>query len=161
MNRILSERRKADRAEMAKGLVAVAIAAGAAAEIEEMGPGEVWIQIAAARGLRLTIILDRESPQPDVHVLSWFMASDVDTRFADAFTRAGRVSLNTVHFSKATDVAHGYQDLCIALRDGLDLARSGQAFDAAREATAIAANGTTAAERIAAFQVDQTVGIEP
>lgn len=155
MKRALSERRKADREKMAKGLVAVATAAGANAEIEEMGPGELWVQIRAPRGLGLTITLDGQSPQPDVHVLSWFMASNVDTRFSDAFTRGGRVSLNTVHFSKATDIAHGYEDLCLSLRDGLELACSGMAFDDEREAHAIAVNGGTAAERVAAISADR------
>lgn len=145
---LLSERRKADRAKMAEGLVALAREVGARAEIIEMTPTLVWVAIQAAHGLELTVEFDGQSVQPDVHVLSWHMASNVDTRFADAFTRAGRLTLNTVHFSKATDIAHGYADLCETLRASLELAASGRAFDEEREAKFIARNGATAAERI-------------
>ena len=133
---------------MAEGLVSLARQAGASAEIIEMTPTLVWVAIQAARGLELTVELDGQSVQPHVHVLSWSMASNVDTRFADAFTRAGRLSLNTVHFSKATDIAHGYADLCETLRASLELAASGQAFDDEREARFVAKNGETAAQRI-------------
>lgn len=141
----LSELRKADRAAMVAHVVRVVEECGATAIVEEMRPRETWINIAAARGLRLTLDFDGESWQPNVHVLSWHFSTDCDTCFADAFG-----SLNRHHFRKATDTAEGMDELLSILRKRLEQAADGSAFSAEREAAAIAESGT-AAERRARF----------
>ncbi len=146
-----TEKRKADRAKMAAELIEVATKAGATAAIDTEWPSEraVMIRIVAACGLQLNIDFDGDSPQPDTHVLSWHISRDFDTCLADAFSRVGSVS--TVHFHKATSIADGFDDLCRIVTNGLTLAADGTAFDAAREATAIAKAGETAATRNARY----------
>lgn len=144
----LTERRKADRAKMADMVHALALEMGAAATIEhqpfgEIHPHMIAVQIRTDRGLCLTVDFDGESCQPDVHVLSWHTALDVDTCLADAFG-----SVNQSHYSKATDVAHGLDSLLAVLRQKLAMCADGSAYSAEREAASIAKNGT-AAERAA------------
>ena len=140
--RLLTERRKADRAEMASRLEDLIIHCGAKVTREEMGPREIWLNVEAPRGLRLTLDLDGDSVQPDVHVLSWHMALDSDACLSDRFYG----SLNNYHFRKATTIAHGFDELCNAIETCLCDAADGTAFDADREARHIAEHGT-AAER--------------
>jgi len=136
----LTEKRKADRAQMATAVAMLAASLDAHAEIEEMSPREVWINIRARRGLCLTVDFDGQSCQPDIHVVSWHMASDVDTCFADAFG-----DLNPYHFRKATDIARGFDELCAVLTRGLEMARDGTAFSDERETAHIAEHGAAAA----------------
>jgi len=158
----LTERRKADRAQMAQAVVALATELGATARLkpegESLSPHEVNVHIRAARGLCVTASFDGQSPQPDVHVVSWHMARDVDTCLADTFTRAGEP--NRYHFRKATAVAYGFDNLLHVLRTGLELAASGEAFSAEREAAAIAKAGETAAERNARYAAWRSAPVE-
>lgn len=149
---MLTERRKADRAEMARRVIECAKARGAGAEIDDIFNGsdrELWVNIRTVRGLCLTLDFDGDSPQPDTHVMSWHMATDVDTCFADDFAVIG--DLNRLHFRKATSFADSFDDLLSTLDRGLALAETGAAFDNAREAAAIALAGETAAERCARY----------
>lgn len=127
--RILSERRAADRTEMAKGVMALVAACGATATqacgADYLGPHTVGISITTPRGLCLTVDFEGDSWQPDVYVMSWHMAFDAVDTLEDA-TFGG--SVNPHHFRKATYVAYGYEDLCKQLKKGLDLAISGKAF---------------------------------
>ncbi|TPI86406.1 hypothetical protein [Mesorhizobium sp. B2-8-9] len=147
---MLTEKRKADRLQMAAEMEKLIVANGATFERVEggtlfPGPRAIHLNIKAARGLQLLIDLDGDSVQPDIHVLSWHFSGDTDACFADAFS--GRFgTLNNYHWRKATYIAEGFQALCLAVEYGLTLARDGRAFDAAREAVHIAENGT-AAER--------------
>lgn len=125
MSKVLSERRKADREEMAKGVEALLDELGIEHEREEMGPREIYIRITAPRGLCLTVDFDGDSWQPDVHVLSWHMDMDSDAQLSDA--RFGG-NVNPHHKHKATYIAAGYDDLLVKLRRGLELAISGEAF---------------------------------
>jgi len=149
--RALTERRKADREEMARRVIECALAHGASAEInpDHLGARAVWVTIRAPRGLCLTLDFDGDSSQPDMHVMSWHMATDVDTCLSDAFTAVG--DINNYHYRKATTVAYGFNHLLNALSRGLALAATGAAFDDAREAAAIARAGETAAERCARY----------
>lgn len=155
---MLTEKRKADREKMAAAIIALATECGATAAIDPDWPGEraIMIRIQAARGLRLYIDFDGDSSQPDVYVLSWHMSTDVDTCFADAFSRGGRVPLNSIHWRKATDVAYGFDALLTALRASLLQAQSGEAFSPEREAAAIAKAGETAAQRNARYDAWRT-----
>jgi len=162
---MLTERKKADRAQMATAVAMLAASLGANVEIEPEGsnsiaPRRVVVRMRAARGLCLTVDFDGDSTQPDTHILSWHMATDVDTCLASAFCRVGDVS--AYHFRKATSVAEGFDDLCDVLRRGLEIAASGEAFSDEREAAAIAERGETAAQRDAvldrAFAANKAAG---
>ena len=148
---MLTERRKADRAKMAKVLQSIAIELGATATIKPapLSRSGLWVEIEAPRGLCLTVSLKSDSPQPDTHVLGWHMSSDVDTCFGDEFWHVA--SLNPYHWRKATSVVDGFDALCDVVRRGLTLASTGQAFSAEREAAAIAKAGMTAAQRNARY----------
>jgi hypothetical protein len=147
----LTERKKADRLAMAAALEKLILAHGATFERLEpapLSPRAIWLQVRAPRGLCVTVDLDGDSCQPDVHVLSWHIAQDSDARLSDRLALMG--SINTHHWSKATMIAEGFESLCRALEFGLEAARDGSAFSPEREAAAIAKNGT-AAERQARF----------
>lgn len=151
---MLTERKKADRAQMATAVAMLAATHGATVEIEPEGvnsihPRAVVVNIRAPRGLLVSIDFDGQSCQPDVHVVSWHMATDVDTCLADAFVPCGGV--NSYHHRKATDVAEGFEALCATLDKRLAMAADGSAFDDARMAAAIARAGETAAERCARY----------
>ena len=152
---MLTEKRKADREKMAAAVIALATECDATAAIDPDWPGEraIMLEIRAARGLCLNIDFDGDSPQPDVHVLSWHMSTDVDTCFADAFG-----DLNRFHYRKATGVAHGFDELLRSIHTGLTLAASGEAFSAEREAAAIAKAGETAAQRNSRYDAWRTAG---
>lgn len=142
-----TERRKADRAKMAQELADLAIECGASARIEEAWPGGsdprcTMVYIDGPRGLRVSIDFDGRSAQPDVYVISWNISTDSDAKFANGFAE----SINPYHWSKATDLAYGFDQLAHIVRKRLKAAADGPAFDAEREARYVAANGT-AAER--------------
>lgn len=151
--RELTERRKADREEMAAQLVALALECGAHAYVDETWPEKraIMVCVEAARGLGFSLDFDGTSVQPDTHVVSWHIdGRKSDACLADAFLSVG--SLNTCHYGKATTIAHGMGELRHYVRAGLELAASGAAFDAKREAASIAKNGTFT-ERNARFEV--------
>lgn len=153
----LTERRKGDRAKIAEAVRALAVELGCAAEIDtapfgEMSPRMIMVRIRTDRGLQLHVDLDGDSTQPDVHVLSWHMAHDVDTRLADAFG-----DINPFHHSKATDVARGTEALLATIRRRLEKCADGSAYSAEREAAAIAKYGS-AADRKARLRADVAGG---
>lgn len=147
---MLTEKRKADRLTMAAKLETLITECGATFERIEpapLSPRAIWLEVKAARGLCVTVDLDGDSWQPDIHVLSWHMDFETDACLSDRFGRLG--SLNQHHWRKATYCAEGFESLCAALRYGLTLARDGTAFDPEREAAAIAADGTWQARKAA------------
>lgn len=138
----LSETRKKDRAQIA------ALVCDLLNELkidhkwtregfDEVYPKAHVISIQAPQGLRLSIELDADSCQPNVHVLPWHFSLKSNTCFADRFG-----DINPYHFRKATLVAHGTEGLLDHLRSKLTLALDGLAFSPEREAADIAKNGT-------------------
>jgi hypothetical protein len=127
--KVLTERRAADRTEMANGIAALVTECGATYDRLEggayPGPRAIQLYVQAARGLRVRVEFDGDSAQPDTHVLSWHMAVDADGELNDA-TFGGDV--NRFHRQKATYIAFGFEELCNRLRFGLELAASGKAF---------------------------------
>ncbi len=153
----LTETRKADRAKMAAILAQAVTAAGAvSAEIKPEDPSSVYdkrrtrVEIVCARGLLLTVTFRGDSPQsrPNIFVLSWHTDLDSDARLADVF---GYDGVNPYHFSKATQIAEGLDDLVAKVTRIVAMAADGSAFSPEREAAMIAKDGT-AAQRRARFQ---------
>lgn len=126
---VFSERRAADRKKMAARLEQLITECGATFERREggefPGPRAIYLDVTAAQGLQVTVELDGDSCQPDVHVLSWNMKIGATAELNDA-TFGG--SVNPYHRHKATYVGHGFEDLCVQLKRGLNLAASGEAF---------------------------------
>lgn len=111
--RPLTEARKADRAEMAATVMALAELYGVPASLERnVGTREVAVDITPTDGPYVTVTFDGETKSLDVFVLSWVMPSDLPGKLAPhAF---GLV--NPHHGRKATDVCEGFN----ALRTCLD-----------------------------------------
>lgn len=139
---MLTEKRQKDRLKMAYEVTKLAEASGAKVERQDFSgwkPRSIDLLITTARGLSLALDFDGESVQPDVYVLSWHFRGTTDACLSDAFG-----NLNRYHYRKATDVAHGFDELLSVLAQRLDQALTGEAFDAEREAASIAKHGTDA-----------------
>lgn len=139
MNKPLSVSRKADRIFMATALAALVHDCGASCKINPLGsyPGdrEKKVVIDTPAGLQLTVSFDGDSRQPDVYVLSWHM----DWKAVDLLNNATfGGDVNPHHHSKATYVAHGFEDLCKQLRRGLVMAIDRTAFLPRKPALALA-----------------------
>lgn len=116
----LTERRKADREEMARQIRALCAELGA--EVDETAlPRGVALEIETPGGLCTHLMIEGDSCQPDVHVIPWFTRGGA--RLAPAF---GEV--NPHHFGKATHVAYGSTALLAELRRGLTMARDDSAY---------------------------------
>jgi hypothetical protein len=118
----LSERRKADRIAMAKGIKEIAERYGATCEVEG-AHDEIHIVAIHPGGLQLTFWLERKSCQPDVHVIPWHIHYESDARLSTAFG-----SVNPYHFRKATHVAHGWKSLATEIDRGFAAAADGSAY---------------------------------
>jgi hypothetical protein len=141
-----TERRAADRKEMAKRIEALVLECGATFERKERGR-EIMLEVSAAQGLCVLVDFDGESIQPDVHVLSWNIHYESNARLSNA-TFGGNV--NPHHKQKATYVAYGFDELRECLRRGLMLAASGEAF-LPRDPKSDAEHAQRLAEYAAAF----------
>lgn len=123
----LSERRAPDRKKMASAIEALVLECGAkfvrGSDIPSANVIKIYIK--AAEGLELMVDFDGKSPQPNIHVLSWYMDSKSAKRLNNS-TFGGNV--NPYHFQKATYIAYGFADLCKQLRAGLLMAKDGTAF---------------------------------
>lgn len=117
MTTTLTERRKAGRAAMAGQVAELARQHGltAIATGEQHGSRQTSVTLEAPHGLRLTIRFRGRSPQarPDTYVLSWYTNLLQDDGWRLNPYRFGDV--NPYHGSKATDLAHGFEDLCLLL----------------------------------------------
>jgi hypothetical protein len=120
----LSERRAADRAEMARLTQTLITDLGATFERTSESRA-ISLYVRAARGLCVRVKFDGDSSQPDTHVLSWHMDVDSTSELSNA-TFGGNV--NPHHRQKATYIAQGFDELCKRLTSGLELAKSGAAF---------------------------------
>lgn len=132
-----SERRKADRQKMADAIEGDWISApGFTCERLDpapLSPRGIWLELSSPRGACVTIDFDGESPQPDVHVVSWHMATDSDARFSACFAS----SRNDYHKRKATDVAYGFVALRELMNRRISALQSGDAFEPQSQEVAV------------------------
>lgn len=122
-----TERRKADRAAMAAIITEQATTAGAVVERLEpapLSPRGVWLHIQAPGGLRVTVDLDGDSCQPDVHVLAWNLSLDSGRKMSPAFWYA----VNRFHFGKCTEVREGFEPMLARVVEGVRAAVDGRAY---------------------------------
>ena len=89
------------------------------------GPNTIKLAILAAKGLGVTVVLSKDSIQPDIHVLSWYIDINSTTQLNNA-TFGGQV--NPHHKRKATYVAYGFDNLLSQLKHGLEMAADGSSF---------------------------------
>lgn len=130
--RKLSVTRVADRAQMAQQLVAI-VRPGWTAEIDMMfeAQRETWVRFHGPRGLSVTVVLDGATRKGyrDAHVLSWHFdlrSSEID--LAAQLNGATFHSVNTCHYRKATDVVYSFDELLATLKNRMDAANDGSAF---------------------------------
>lgn len=133
----LSERRKADRAEMAKRVKEMASEFDVPATIDPdpypLGPRETWVIIKPTNGPHLSLDFDGASSQPNVFVLSWHMPLDDKRTIAPGFAP----SINEIHRRKATHVCHGFTALESILYSAFaSIARGDALREPAEEGTA-------------------------
>ena len=126
MTKPLTETRKADRAEMARQLEALILDKGATCEVRPSiwGPRATTVAIETAHRLALSVDFDGDSSQPDTHVLSWHFKHGGAVKLQAGFAP----SVNPFHFRKATDIAHGFDELLSIISQRLDSVNSGAAF---------------------------------
>lgn len=135
MTRALTERRKADRKQMADAVCDLLTELGIAFERHNEGrstiaPRETMINIDGPRGLGLYLDFDGDRPQPDTHVLAWCIR-DTDARLAGKFESGeGIGTINEFHRRKLTAIVYGFDALMIHLREKLTMALDGSAFEA-------------------------------
>lgn len=151
----LSEKRKADRAQMVKKLVAIVAECGATYDVRPEGfdsysPRRVLIGINGARGLGCGIDFDGQSVQPNIFVNGWNIGTKSDACLVDDFPDG---EINPFHFRKCTTVVYGFDALCEHVREVLTRAQSGELFHPEREAAGVAERGTWQERqaRLAAF----------
>lgn len=131
-----SETRRVDRMVMLNIVAALVVECGARVIEREDEPGcflgtrACLVTLETENGLRLTVDFDGASTQPNIHVLSWYIATDHKwdaVKLAPGFAP----SVNPYHWHKATDICEGFESLCATLRKRLASARDGTAFQCA------------------------------
>jgi hypothetical protein len=130
--RELTAARKADRAEMARQVADLAGEYRFAAHTTRELPGSRYtsVELAMPRGLRLTVKFDGRGTKadgPDVFVLNWhlnFAAIGEGARLHPGMFN----HVNPYGGHKATDVAHGFDQLLRILRERFAVIRDGSAF---------------------------------
>lgn len=127
--RHLTERRAADRAAMADDLQQLAESMGAVVtRPEPFAPRQVRLEIEAPGGAYLPLDFDGEAGQAaDCFVPTWNVRTSSLYTFADAMG-----DINRFHFSKASRVAHGYDDLRAVVARDLAVLLEGRGYSAAR-----------------------------
>jgi hypothetical protein len=123
----LTERRKEDRALMARQVVDLASKHGLAAWHRPEQPGTrcTAVDLEGPHGLRLTVRFRGNSPQsaPDIYVLSWHGVTDGWRLDPGSFG-----DVNPYHGRKATDVTRGFTGLTRLLERRFTAVKDGSAF---------------------------------
>ena len=127
--RHLTERRAADRAAMADDLQQLAESMGAVVtRPEPFAPRQVRLEIEAPGGAYLPLDFDGDAGQAaDYFIPTWNVRASSLYAFADAMG-----DINRFHFSKASRVAHGYDELRAIVARDLAILLSGRGYSAER-----------------------------
>src|SRR5665213_187551 len=108
----LSERRKADRVQMANLLSQELVEAGATVTVDtewmEHCPRAIMLHIIAPGGAYVDVDFDGDSPQPDTFVATWNLTHEA-RKAGVQFGMFGDV--NPWHRAKAARVAYGFDNL--------------------------------------------------
>jgi len=127
----LTERRKADREEMARLVVELVenYGQGATCEVEHITPREVWVHI-TAKDARVTVDFDGDNSAAllDNYCIPWNIRPDSDARFTDAFGKTVPCQVNQFHRRKAMGFAPGIDALLYSLVSSLNCIARGEAF---------------------------------
>jgi hypothetical protein len=129
LNRPLTERRKGDRAQLARAVAELAGRYGLSARVvsaEHERPRAMFVHLAGPHGLMLTVPFRARSPhtRPDTYVLSWYGVESGWWLHPHAFGG----SVNPCHGRKATDGAHSTRELLALLERRFAAIADGSAF---------------------------------
>ncbi len=124
-----TERRAADRAAMADDLQQLAESMGAVVtRPEPFAPRQVRLEIEVPGGAYLPLDFDGDAGQAaDYFVPTWNVRTSSLYAFTDAMG-----DINRFHFSKASRVAHGYDELRAIVARDLAILLSGRGYSAER-----------------------------
>ena len=127
--RHLTERRAADRAAMADDMQQLAESMGAVVtRPEPYAPRQVRLEIEAPGGAYLPLDFDGDAgAATDYFVPTWNVRTSSLYAFTDAMG-----DINRFHFSKASRVAHGYDELRAIVARDLAILLSGRGYSAER-----------------------------
>jgi hypothetical protein len=131
----LSERRQADRKQMAEILTTIAQEHGATVEKELEGsnsrtPRRIVLRISTESGVRVVVEFDGRGCQPDVHVITWQSGFTTENpKFFSAEFADSATSVRDLFPTKETSVCCGFDILCQDIQGGLILVRDGRALD--------------------------------
>lgn len=123
---MLTEKRKANREAMAAEIAKLWTGDGFTCEWSLGGSYDkrrLTLHLTGPRGIGLYLSFDGGSRQPGVYVLSWHMATDSTAKLTGIFD-----SVNQYHRQKATDTAHGFDDLKEVLARRIGQLQDGSAF---------------------------------
>ncbi len=126
----LTERRKADRIEMAAQVRKLAVELGATVtDGLDLGPQCVTLEISHAGGAYLPLDFDGKSNQPDTYVACWNVRLDNPACFSHWFG-----DINPYHFRKSQFVARGFDALLARIRSDLECLNDGSGYSPERTA---------------------------
>lgn len=126
----LTERRAADRLAMANAVETLALSLGAAVtRPERFVPRQVRLAIATPHGCEVSVDFDGDTTQPDVHVITWNVASNSLYAFSGALG-----DVNPHHFAKVNRVGYGLDDLLRILARDIPALLDGRGYSAERAA---------------------------
>jgi hypothetical protein len=131
MTATLTERRQADRREMAHDVADLAEAHGLTAEVaHDPAKRRMTVTIAGPHTLGLTVTFDGKSPhpEPDTYVLSWHMRPRSAEGTGWLLKPSEFQNVNPHHGTKATDIARGWDQLGRVLTQRFRAIESGAAF---------------------------------
>ena len=125
--------RKADRAQMANQIQALANHYGVKVERKEghpyPGQKTINLSIEAPRGLGVNVSIDGSSAtSSDSFVVPWHVVAVHNGKTNDTMLSPSFGSVNPFHFGKATHVAYGFGSLMKELERGIRSSLDGSAF---------------------------------
>ena len=131
-----SEKKTADRINMARALVALQRSVAPMRVMSEiiMDAGHdqdrVEVRISGSRGLAVTVSFRGKSPQErqNTFVLSWHFSGSRESEGA-VIGRNFAADVNTVHFRKATDVVYSFDQLMTTMEARFAAMESGAAVE--------------------------------
>jgi len=129
MTRVLTESRKADRAEMARQVAALCAELGADCAIAPEHDRCLRVEITVGNA-RVGIDFDGSpyNGNREVFCMPWNIGDDRTAQFSPAFGHAVGDSVNPYHRRKCMGFAHGFDNLLLRLRSAIECINSGGAF---------------------------------
>lgn len=127
---MLTEKRKADREELARRVEALCTEYGAKCERSGFHDAREIMLYIVCENVRVHVNFDGDNPRSllDNYCLPWCVER-CDARLSAAFGLAQGAEVNPFHRRKCTAFAYGIDNLLRQLAAGFELLKSGRAFE--------------------------------